>query len=67
MKLLRGNSLLLAVQAEPPRVLKKRRSSRLNFSLKGVCRLNEVVESADCGILLDVNSIYVSSKNHNFN
>ena len=29
--------------------------------------LTEVVESADCGILLDVNNIYVSSKNHNFN
>jgi uncharacterized protein len=29
--------------------------------------LNEVVEGADCGILLDVNNIYVSSQNHNFN
>ncbi len=29
--------------------------------------LNEVVEHADCGILLDVNNIYVSSQNHNFN
>jgi len=29
--------------------------------------LNEVVEDADCGILLDVNNIYVSSQNHNFN
>ncbi len=28
--------------------------------------LSEVVELADCGILLDVNNIYVSSKNHNF-
>ncbi len=28
--------------------------------------LTEVVESADCGILLDVNNIYVSSRNHNF-
>ncbi len=28
--------------------------------------LNEVVERADCGILLDVNNIYVSSKNHGF-
>jgi len=28
--------------------------------------LSEVVESADAGILLDVNNIYVSSKNHNF-
>ena len=28
--------------------------------------LNEVVECADCGILLDVNNIYVSSKNHSF-
>src|SRR5947209_4185148 len=28
--------------------------------------LNEVVEKADCGILLDVNNIYVSSQNHNF-
>jgi uncharacterized protein (UPF0276 family) len=29
--------------------------------------LNEVVERADCGILLDVNNIYVSSRNHEFN
>ena len=28
--------------------------------------LSEVVERADCGILLDVNNIYVSSKNHRF-
>ncbi len=28
--------------------------------------LSEVVEAADCGILLDVNNIYVSSKNHHF-
>jgi uncharacterized protein len=28
--------------------------------------LNEVVEAADCGILLDVNNIYVSSCNHRF-
>jgi uncharacterized protein (UPF0276 family) len=28
--------------------------------------LNEVVEDADCGILLDVNNIYVSSRNHTF-
>jgi hypothetical protein len=28
--------------------------------------LTEVVERADCGILLDVNNIYVSSKNHTF-
>ena len=28
--------------------------------------LNEVVEQADCGILLDVNNIYVSSQNHTF-
>lgn len=29
--------------------------------------LTEVAEDADCGILLDVNNIYVSSQNHNFN
>ncbi len=29
--------------------------------------LTEVVERADCGILLDVNNIYVSAMNHNFN
>jgi len=28
--------------------------------------LTEVVEGADCGILLDVNNIYVSSRNHKF-
>jgi len=28
--------------------------------------LTEVVEDADCGILLDVNNVYVSSRNHNF-
>lgn len=29
--------------------------------------LSEVVEKANCGILLDVNNIYVSSQNHSFN
>ena len=29
--------------------------------------LSEVVHAADCGILLDVNNIYVSSQNHDFN
>jgi uncharacterized protein (UPF0276 family) len=29
--------------------------------------LREVAQRADCGILLDVNNIYVSSVNHNFN
>lgn len=29
--------------------------------------LSEVTEQADCGILLDVNNIYVSSQNHVFN
>lgn len=29
--------------------------------------LSEVVELADCGILLDVNNIYVSAQNHTFN
>ncbi len=29
--------------------------------------LSEVAERADCGILLDVNNIYVSSRNHSFN
>jgi uncharacterized protein (UPF0276 family) len=29
--------------------------------------LSEVTELADCGILLDVNNIYVSSRNHSFN
>ncbi|HUK35427.1 MAG TPA: DUF692 domain-containing protein, partial [Vicinamibacterales bacterium] len=28
--------------------------------------LTEVVERADCGMLFDVNNIYVSSKNHDF-
>jgi uncharacterized protein (UPF0276 family) len=28
--------------------------------------LSEVVERADCGILLDINNIYVSAMNHNF-
>jgi uncharacterized protein (UPF0276 family) len=28
--------------------------------------LTEVVEDADCGMLLDVNNIYVSSRNHSF-
>src|SRR6201993_4048026 len=28
--------------------------------------LNEVVHAADCGVLLDVNNIYVSSQNHGF-
>jgi hypothetical protein len=29
--------------------------------------LTEVVERADCGVLLDVNNIYVSAQNHGFN
>jgi uncharacterized protein (UPF0276 family) len=29
--------------------------------------LSEVAELADCGILLDVNNIYVAAKNHDFN
>ena len=29
--------------------------------------LSEVAERADCGILLDVNNIYVSARNHGFN
>jgi uncharacterized protein (UPF0276 family) len=28
--------------------------------------LNEICQRADCGILLDINNIYVSAKNHNF-
>jgi uncharacterized protein len=28
--------------------------------------LTQVVEKADCGILLDINNIYVSARNHNF-
>lgn len=28
--------------------------------------VSEVIEQADCGLLLDVNNIYVSSRNHNF-
>jgi uncharacterized protein len=28
--------------------------------------LNEVVDAADCGILLDINNIYVSASNHGF-
>ena len=28
--------------------------------------LNEVVELADCGVLFDVNNVYVSSQNHSF-
>lgn len=28
--------------------------------------VSEVAEAADCGILLDINNIYVSSRNHNF-
>jgi uncharacterized protein (UPF0276 family) len=28
--------------------------------------LNNIAESADCGILLDINNIYVSSRNHGF-
>src|SRR5260370_12225090 len=28
--------------------------------------MNEVVERADCWIVLDVSNIYVSSRNHNF-
>ena len=27
---------------------------------------NKVMEGADCGMLLDVNNVYVNSKNHGF-
>src|ERR1700728_2033382 len=45
-------------------------SSYAEFALSEMTEwefLNEVVERADCGILLDVNNIYVSSVNHDFN
>jgi len=44
-------------------------SSYAEFHLSNVTEwefLAEVTERADCGILLDVNNIYVSSQNHNF-
>lgn len=44
-------------------------SSYVEFHLSEMTEwefLNEVVEAADCGILLDVNNIYVSSRNHGF-
>jgi len=44
-------------------------SSYINFESSTMTEwefLNEVVERADCGILLDVNNIYVSSQNHSF-
>jgi len=28
--------------------------------------INMIIEGADCGVLLDVNNVYVSSQNHNF-
>ena len=44
-------------------------SSYLSFEHSGMTEwefLTRVAEEADCGILLDVNNIYVSSVNHNF-
>jgi uncharacterized protein (UPF0276 family) len=44
-------------------------SSYAEFHLSNMTEwefLAEVAERADCGILLDVNNIYVSSQNHNF-
>jgi uncharacterized protein len=44
-------------------------SSYAEFHASGMTEwqfLTEVVERADCGILLDVNNIYVSSRNHSF-
>ncbi|MBT6275102.1 MAG: DUF692 domain-containing protein [Chromatiales bacterium] len=44
-------------------------SSYLTYSASALMEwefLNEIAERADCGILLDVNNIYVSSFNHGF-
>ena len=44
-------------------------SSYLNYTNSEIEEwefLNEVVERADCGILLDINNIYVSARNHGF-
>lgn len=45
-------------------------SSYLNYKVSAMTEwefLNNVSEMADCEILLDINNIYVSSKNQNFN
>jgi uncharacterized protein (UPF0276 family) len=44
-------------------------SSYLTFTASTMAEwdfLSEVAEKADCGVLLDCNNIYVSSKNHGF-
>ncbi len=38
-----------------------------NSSMSEFQFLSELAEASDCGLLLDVNNIYVSSFNHNFN
>ena len=51
------------------RILIENVSSYLEFSESEMSEwefLSEVVQRADCGILLDVNNVYVSSVNHNF-
>lgn len=51
------------------RILLENVSSYVSFRASAMTEhefLREVVERADCGVLLDVNNIYVSSKNHGF-
>ncbi len=52
------------------RILLENVSSYISFSHSEMAEwefLSEISRQADCGILLDVNNIYVSSRNHGFN
>lgn len=51
------------------RILVENVSSYVEFSFSEMAEwefISEVAERADCGILLDINNVYVSSKNHGF-
>ena len=51
------------------RILMENVSTYLRFAGSGMAEwefVSEVAERADCGILLDVNNIYVNSRNHGF-
>ncbi|MBY0471189.1 DUF692 domain-containing protein [bacterium] len=52
------------------RILIENVSSYVEFNQSAMTEwefINELLKRADCGLLLDVNNVYVSSKNHGFN
>lgn len=65
-----ANKILQVQDILGRRILMENPSTYLQFiqsEMSEVEFLNLLVKKADCGILLDINNVYVSSKNHNFN